>query len=247
MKEKFQIFGSRSSRDYDVLVFVDQFGTTEENHQTVKRYNEELALTFRSVGMPEKKVNANLGILTSVGTLGRVFKGTPDEVNNSLRDTYHVHDQLHDQHIKHLYDRTQTFYKHVKLKRCYRFILSFYSRTELRNEIKVALKGDFKQRHDVLSKIDFNVHTEFPGKKDAKEDIYKTIAFQLAQTIDLVEHDIEHYTKESIARKHHTLLPYIMRMGQPLRFVSLNSYLQRLLQIGTREMSTMADLKEETF
>lgn len=34
---KFQIFGSKSSQDYDVLVFVDKLGTISENHELIKK------------------------------------------------------------------------------------------------------------------------------------------------------------------------------------------------------------------
>jgi hypothetical protein len=39
-KLKFQIFGSSSSIDYDILIFVDKLGTIQENHDLVDEYNE---------------------------------------------------------------------------------------------------------------------------------------------------------------------------------------------------------------
>ena len=192
----FQLFGSASSQDYDVLVFVDKLDAIHANHDAVKAYNAELGQLFDGCGMPKREVNANLGVLVD-GKITDVFKGTYDEVNNALLYTYDNHRQFHPQQITARYDRTETFYKQLKLKRCFRFLLSFYSRVpELRPVIKPALKGTFDVRLEALSNIDLTKHVEFPGKKELREDIYKVIAFQLAQTLCLYHHT-EIYTKEA--------------------------------------------------
>ena len=42
MNNKFQIFGSASSKDYDVIVFVDSLGTIQESHDAVTVFENEL-------------------------------------------------------------------------------------------------------------------------------------------------------------------------------------------------------------
>lgn len=246
MRYIFQIFGSSSSIDYDVMFFVDKLGTIDENHALIKELNEEFEKFSFGHDRIKKKINSNLGILQN-GQLVNVFKGTYDECNNSLFYTYDNHTQLYYRHIKKPYDRVNDdYFKHLKLKRCYRFLLSFYSRVpEFRKEIKEALKGDFKKRYEILSKINFNIHKDFPNKKEKTEDIYKVIAFQLAQTISLFK-GVELYTKEDVIDIYPTLEPYINRKLTNNHDI-LNTHLEVLLNIGKAEMEIMADLKEEIF
>lgn len=248
MELQYQIFGSESSKDYDVLLSVDELKTIDENHKLIKTWNEILEKRFVEQGMPLKKVNCNLGIFDDQ-QITKVFKGTYDEVNNSLYYTYNNHKQYFNNMVVKPYDRTtDNFFKHLKLKRCYRFLLSFYSRVpELREQIKLALKGDFIKRHEVLSKINFIIHCEFPKKKDSEEDIYKVIAFQLAQTIALFD-NIEIYSKEQVLEHYPALENPILRRGLvSYDLVYLNQLLYSLLSIGQREIPLMKDLNEEIF
>jgi hypothetical protein len=245
----FQIFGSKSSQDYDVLLLVNALPPTiDSNHALIKDYNRLLEELFISNGLPAKKVNCNLGVLKD-GRLIDVFKGTYDEVNNSLYYTYDRHTQNYPQHILSPYDRTNSdFFKHLKLKRCYRFLLSFYSRVpELREDIKLALRGDFIKRLEVLTQIDFTKHTEFPKKKDKVEDIYKVIAFQLAQTL-LLFNGVEIFSKEGALMFYPKLENAILR--KPLTeydLVELNILLYQLLVVGSQEVTKMENLNEEIF
>lgn len=248
MELPFYIFGSKSSVDYDVLLIVDELKTIDENHQLIKEWNEKLEKQFVEAGLEHKKVNCNLGVY-GMGQIIAVFKGTYDEVNNSVYYTYKRHKQFYTLNIKAPYDRLgNDYFKHMKLKRCYRFILSFYSRVpELREEIKEALRGDFKKRYDVLSEINFHRFKQFPKKKDKIEDIYKVIAFQLAQTIGLFR-GIEIYSKEEAIEHFPNLKKFILR--QPFTDVDLtflNIHLTLLLVIGDTEKSKMKNLNEELF
>lgn len=249
MELPFFIFGSKSSLDYDVLLIVDELKTIDENHKLIKEWNEKLEMQFVEAGLPFKKVNCNLGIIEN-GQIISVFKGTYDEVNNSVFYTYNRHNQFHPLMITTPFNRTgDNYFKHLKLKRCYRFLLSFYSRVpELREEIKNALRGDFVKRYEVLSTIDFMKYTEFPKKKEKKEDIYKVIAFQLAQTISLFE-GIEIYSKEGAIAHYPQLKNHLLRL--PLDdhddLTILNHLLVELLYIGQQEIPHMIDLHEELF
>jgi len=235
--QKYQIFGSKTSQDYDILVFVDKLGTIDENHSYIKELNKEFSIKY-----PDKKINCNLGILKE-GKILEVFKGTADEVNNSLFFTYKNHIQEYPNQISSLYPRYEQYYKDLKLKRCSRFILSFFSRTYLRTEIKEALRGNFLQRLAVLKTIDFNRLNTFPGKKDKPVDIYKTIAFQLGQTISLCK-GTQLYSKEDIIECHPKLKSYLLREEVTDHSI-LNEYLEKFIEIGFEAVLTMNNLNEE--
>lgn len=186
---KFYIFGSKSSQDYDVICFPDALLSIAYNAQLCKKYEYVLEDLFEKELMPKKKVNVNLGFIND-GSIIHVHKGTFDEVNNSVMATYHNHRQFHPLNVKYEYTRggADNQYTHLKVKRCLRFILSFFSRVpELRPFVKPALKGNVNVRLDALLKIDLTKHKNFEGKKEKVEDIYKVLAFQLAQTHLLIQ------------------------------------------------------------
>lgn len=241
---KFQIFGSPSSKDYDVLVFVDKLGTIQENHDLIDTLNDSVYQELIKNGLPSKKMNCNLGVLEN-GKLKEVFKGYAFEVNNSLYYTYGLHTQLHPNHIIEPYKWSEEIADY-KLKRCFRFILSFYSRVpEWRTSIKEALKGGFDKRLECVKKIDFIKHREFPGKKDLPEDIYKTFAFQIGQTHALLT-SIELYTKESVIREYTSLENLILRKeitDQDLE--ALNLMLHYLIMTAEIRLEKMENLLEE--
>lgn len=241
---KYQIFGSVSSIDYDVLVFVDSLGTIQENHDTVHRFNDELDKLFADMGMPAKKMNANLGVLED-GMVVKVFKGYPFEVNNSLFTTYGNHRQTVENQVTREYELTDDI-KHYKLKRCFRFLLSFYSRVpEWRTDIKSALRGNLVERTDCVEKINLFTHTEFPGKNESVTDIYKTFAFQLAQTYMLIR-DTEVYSKEDVIKHLPRLESSLMRKGTGIAEMSMmHGLLNSLIEYSRTEMKKMKSLDEE--
>ena len=146
--------------------------------------------------LPEKKINSNL-IVVKDGMLVDCFKGTVDELNNAILYTYGLHRQEFDCFVKRALKRDVE----VKIARCLRGLLSMYSRTDLRADIKNALRGNIREQLDVLEKIDF-VNMVPTGKKESLEDIYKMFAFQLGQTFGVIDGK-ELYTKESkIGRAH---------------------------------------------
>ena len=237
---KYQIFGSKSSQDYDILVFVDKLGTIQENHEAITILDIELSKI-----LTDKKVNANLGVLRD-GQVVQVFKGYPFEVNNSLYHTYGNHKQVIENQVTKPYELTDDI-KHYKLKRCLRFILSFYSRIpEWRTDIKSALRGTFDKRLECVKLIDLRVHKDFPGKNEKTEDIYKTFAFQFAQTI-LLYRDTEIYSKEEAVQNYTELFPFLYRKpftDDDLRV--LQSMLKYLIMICETEMPKMKYLEEDS-
>ena len=127
----YQFFGSKTSIDYDVMLFVDTITNSKyDNNLLCKKYNEELSQIY-----PDKKMNCNLAILEN-GIITKVYKGTADECNNSLFLTYSNFEyQKYPNHIVELIPRDVE----LKILRCYRIICSMLSRNENRSEVKAAL------------------------------------------------------------------------------------------------------------
>ncbi len=184
----FQIFGSPSSIDRDILVFVDILPGLE----TSKTFAKQLAPTIQKHFKDAKSPNINFGILHD-GVITKTLKGIPDETNNAILATYGFHLQPYPLAVTRPVVRDLD----AKYQRTARVILSLYSRTTHREGVKNALRGDFKAKCAMLSRLDFSVPVDF-GKQAAPEvDIYKSIAFQLGQSLALAE-GVELYTKEDI-------------------------------------------------
>ena len=200
---EFILFGSENSSDYDVLVMVDDIPRNiDESHNICKHWNEKLSKILK-----DKPLNCNIGVIND-GVLVDCFKGTCDELNNVLYYTYKNHTQYFEQPIKSPIERNIN----EKAIRIARFIISFYSRTHLRSEIKNALRGKLSERLSVLKKIDFTKMTEFPNKKERKQDIYKVIAFQMGQIFSLIDgNESESYTKNEIVKNYPQFSKFLNR------------------------------------
>lgn len=180
---KYQIFGSADSLDVDILVFVDNIGTKEHSKKIIREFESKLQPKFK------RDVNCNIGVLHN-GVLTDVYKGTTDEVNNSLFYTYKLHKQPKHNFIK------KTLVRDFDLKaiRVARIMLSFLSRTQHRKIVKVALKQHFSKQLECLLSIDFSHKLIFNKPNQTETDIYKTFVFQLAQILASLK-GIEVYTK----------------------------------------------------
>jgi len=221
---KFYLFGSEDSSDYDVLVAVDDIPQDiDKAHNICKYYNDLLSKV-----LTDKDLNCNLGIFKD-GHLVKVFKGTIDELNNVIFYTYDNHKQFFPNPI------TSPVVRDVdeKILRVARFIITFYSRTQLRPQIKSALRGDLKEKLEVLKKIDFVKMVDFPGKKERLEDIYKVLAFQFGQVFSLIDgHEEDSYTKNGII-KNYMDLSNLLKRGKVsnIDLEVLNKYLDRFTKL----------------
>jgi hypothetical protein len=184
----FHVFGSPSSIDRDILVFVDTLPTLEES----KIIAADLVPIIQTYFEDAKKPNINFGILDD-GIVVETLKGIADETNNAILATYDFHIQPYPLAITRPVSRDLP----AKYQRTARVILSLYSRTNHRQAVKQALRGDFAARCAMLERIDFSVHVADFGKHALPDDVYKSIAFQLGQAISLAK-GIELYTKEDI-------------------------------------------------
>ena len=198
MKHAHQIFGSKNSLDLDVCFFVKALSSIDNNHKKVETLVQEQA--FKTT----KTVNANLAIIKD-GVVVDCFKGIVDELNNALYKTYHLHEQEHGNKIKLLLPRNVEFRK----ERCARLLVSYFTRTELRSEAKIALKGTLSDKLLFLERLNLNEFTTF-GKHGSKIEIYKSMAFQLGITLALIQ-GVELYTKEGVIEQFPELRFYILR------------------------------------
>ncbi|WP_309716212.1 hypothetical protein [Armatimonas sp.] len=199
----FHVFGSPSSLDCDIVVFVDTLPSLEEG----KALAAELAPQILTQLGTGKKLNLNFAVLHD-GIIVETLKGIPDETNNAVLATYGFHTQCYPLAIAHAVSRD----RRAKFERAARIVLSLYSRTPQRESVKRALNGDFAAKCTMLAALDLSVSTDF-GKNGAPEDVYKSIAFQLGQAIALAE-GIEFYTKEAIVEHFPRLRPALQREPQ---------------------------------
>jgi hypothetical protein len=190
----FQIFGSSTSLDSDVMVFVKEIPENEYVATSMcKAYNEYLPTKYPEI-FGDREMNCNLAIIKN-HVIDKVYKGTEDECNNSLYFTYDNFVQKHPNQILTLIDRDIE----LKLLRTLRVLLSFLSRTKFRPEVKKALKGDANLKIETLKSIDLSLltHKDLGKRNVSWEDYLKTMTFQLAQTRALLD-TVELYTKEDI-------------------------------------------------
>lgn len=237
MKNKFYIFGSENSTDYDILVEVDEISPIEKSHDICKLFNIELSKILK-----DKPINSNLAVIKN-GRIVEVFKGTSDELNNVLFYTYDNHEQYFDNPIKEPIIRDID----EKILRVSRFIITFFSRTDLRVLVKSALRGDLKDKLKVLKSLDFVTMNDFSGKKERLEDIYKTIAFQFGQVFSLIDgYESDSYTKNGVIKNYPDLENILNRGVMKIEdFKTLNSYLNRFIDLIEEKIESGIKLKEK--
>lgn len=209
MNNIFQIFGSKSSTDYDVMIFVDKIPQIEEAKQLCEKWDKKLYFKFLDSGMKIKTLNCNLAVLKD-GIVVQVHKGTKSEVNNSLFLTYDYHQQFYEQQVKKLVERDVD----IKIMRSVRWILMYLTRTQHRFEIKKALRSNFIEKIKILERIDLSEIKDLNKDVDWK-DYLKSISFQVSQSLSLIK-GIELYTKEDLSESFPELEPMLMRTGENL-------------------------------
>ena len=235
--KKYQIFGSENSTDYDVIVFVDEIPKIiDDAHTLCKIYNEQLSKI-----LTDKPLNSNLAVING-GIISDVHKGTQDEVNNALYYTYDHHTQHHLNMVYRPLERDID----QKLLRVFRCILSFFSRSYLREKIKPALRGDLYMKIDVMKLIDFTTDKNFNSKKESLEDILKVVSFQYGQLFSLLDgNEKDSYTKNGIIKNYPQLSNMLNRKPTDEKdMITLNLFRDRLLEIANERIPHMDKLYE---
>ncbi len=203
--------GSEDSLDKDIYVLCDK---PLEHKESL-----ELVAHFENLGF-----NAN-PIFIDNGQVLWNFKGVNDEVQNSIYHTYGLHEQSSPNPIEKTCDRNHG----LKALRTIRGLLSQCSRTQYRDEIKPTLKNpNVLDKIKLINKIDFSKIEDF--EKLSKIEAGKFFAFQLGQTIALLEDNIDLFTKKSVAQKYPELTDFLYRK-ENTDFSILNTYTKKLMDI----------------
>jgi hypothetical protein len=238
---KFQFFGSKSSIDYDVMIFIKSIPSSiEECKELCEYYNKEINYIILNNNLPTKKVNSNLAVLDN-GIIKNIHKGMVCECNNSLYHTYDNFYQLYTNSIERLMTRDID----LKILRCFRIILTFLSRTLYREKDKKSLRDNLLEKINVLRTIDFN-NLDFGNRNGEPIDIWKSISFQIGQTL-LLTKGIELYSKEEICSYIPELNGFIMRDEKLYNFSSLISNLEELSKYVLDNKKYLLEQNEKTF
>ena len=193
-------FGSGDSLDDDIMIVLPELGKSIQE-------NKDLVLSYK----PFFNSDANINLCAiENGIVTDVFKGTIDEVNNSIFCTFELHNQNYDVcPVVRLVERDAE----LKLIRGCRIILSLISHNpEGRKEVKNALKGNIYDKIKCLK--DFNFYNlcedDFSKKNMSMVDAFKTIAFQVIQ-MEALLYGREVYTKEQAKNRTPKLAVFINR------------------------------------
>lgn len=211
------IHGSADSTDRDVVYVFAQMPSFQECQ---KFCNED----------PEE--NRNI-IVVENGIVASCFKGNPDEVNNAVRTTYFLHAQDHPLLIQRPVPR-DIFLKDIVVTRK---IMSPLTASPLRSRMKAALHADWPQRIAAMGELRFGEIDFDSVKKWRKEDLLKSMAFQLGQGYGL-HCGVELYAKSDIAGYFPELYPYLYRQAADIQGLQkiCDAYLQVLSQIEHRTL-----------
>lgn len=153
-----------------------------------------------------KEENRNI-IVVEDGIVTYCYKGTIDEINNGLYDTYKLHKQEYPLIITRKVDRDEFIKAIVRVLRC---LISHCSRTKYRNEVKKIMKSpSWKERISFAKSIDYVNITNY-DKNGSLEDVLKIFAFQMAQSISLFIGE-EIYTKIHASIVYPNLHKYLYR------------------------------------
>lgn len=201
------IHGSENSLDVDAYVIVPAPLGFKEAKSLCDSY---------------KDVNANL-LAVEDGIVTWCYKGTMDECNNSILATYALHEQTSPIPVTRKVPRSYA----LKMVRTLRGVLSYCSRTQYRDNVKSALSSwDLDIKFAVLQSIDLKTITDF--QKASLIETYKFLAFQLGQTLALLEDDVELFTKNSVATYYPELSVYLAREDADVS--GLQSFYERFLK-----------------
>lgn len=203
-------FGSGDSLDIDVAYIFDEMPNLQE------------CKSFCS----DKIENRNI-ICIEDGIVSKSYKGTIDEMNNVIYNTFSLHKQILENN-----PILKSVERDIPLKciRTIRGLLSVVSRTKYRENVKKALKStNWNFKLDVLSEIDLNLIEDYV--KDSKTESLKFIAFQLGQTLSLIN-NIETYTKSDIAINYPILSDFLYRKNVTVEQINnFNNFYHDFLSI----------------
>ncbi len=200
---KYYRFGSKDSLDIDILI--------EHPESTGLEKDKDLIKSIKNQYHQIDDWNVNIISIENGEVVKSIpSKGFPDGVNNSLYETYHLHNQ------KFPFPLTRKLERNIvaAIEKCLTAIFTFYKRT-LQNDFYESIPKEIKNgkasmelRLNKLNEIDFNL---LPYDDDTKnKNAFKSIAFNIGQTISLIN-GIEIYTKADLVYLHPELSSIIKR------------------------------------
>lgn len=216
--------GSENSLDTDAYIIIDE----ALNNQDSKKICESF---------PE--INANL-LKVKDGLVEWSYKGTEDECNNSILATYHLHEQQYECPIT---QRANRMYG-LKMIRTIRGLLSYCSRTQYRKEVKEALQSEsFDVKIETLKKIRLSLIEDY--QKMSQIEVYKFFAFQLGQTLALIENNVELFTKNQVSQYYPELKEYLNRQEANLQ--NLENFYDRFVKFIENKLVKENDYYKSDF
>lgn len=177
--------------------------------------------------------NPNLAVIEN-GYVVWCYKGSKDELNNSLFRTIPLHSENGENPIVGTVERDVC----LKVIRAVRGILSHISRSQYRDKIKSALRGSLEEKLQTIEEIDIEtIDFDSVNKNMSGADILKLYAFQIGQTISLID-GIELYTKKEIEDFLPVLGMYLYRDDKPnlapLK-IMLMTFVTKIRELGIKD------------
>lgn len=199
----YYFYGSEDSTDVDVIIHLPK--TDMPSHQEDRK-----RLVWKLTKEHQLNWNATLMVVENGYVVDTIHpKAWVDALNNSLWNTYHLHNQEYSLPIKGELSRHYL----LAIYKAVRTVLCMFTRTQYRPIIRPILKGihPFHKKIDALKQLDFNTVRDVKQINGETADIWKTVAFYMGQNISLIRDDIEIYTKQHFIQEHPSLVNFIYR------------------------------------
>jgi hypothetical protein len=205
---KYYFYGSHDSTDEDVIISIPKEimpKLQEDRKRLVKAMSEEYNLPW----------NGTLAVIEDGIITDTIFpKAWVDSLNNALFNTYnnHTDKQVYPNPI----ERTVERHKLLSIYKCVRTIMAMLSRSHYRTTVKPVLKGchPFELKIEALKQIDYTTITDsnkFNQPNMEECDVWKVIAFYIAQNMSLIKRGVEIYSKKDLISNYPLLKNFIYR------------------------------------
>jgi hypothetical protein len=221
---KYYFYGSHDSTDEDVIISIPRDlmpELQEDRKRLVKSMEEEYNLPW----------NATLAVIEDGIIVDTIFpKSWIDSLNNSLFNTYNNH--LDKQVYENPIEREVSRHKLLAIYKCVRTLMAMLSRTHYRTTVKPVLKGchPFEKKIEALKQIDYSTIETFNQPNMDDTDVWKVIAFYMAQNLALIKKGVEIYTKEDLVKNYPLLKRFIYRVELNSSDITiLNHYLDNYI------------------
>ena len=220
----YYFYGSDDSTDVDVMIAIPQQLMPIHQHDRkalVSHFEKEVNLNW----------NATLIVIHNGYIADTIYpKAWIDSLNNSLWQTYNLHQQAYPNPLKGEVNRNYL----LAIYKAVRTVLTMLTRTHYRTIIKPYLKGihPFQKKLKALKQLDFKTISHFNQKNTNNANAWKTIAFYMGQNISLIQDDVQIYTKKHFVNLYPDLRNFIYRNPLTTQDIDmLNHYLKAWIKL----------------